>query len=155
MRFTILALVVALTLTPGCAGNKAPVLVGQSGLAVAQSIGVLQTGVKDLTPNPIPYPVSLRIQEDLLKVNDKLRPLPDLLRTIDKLQAANQTATPQIDQALAILELAGQDISVLITGVPVTDATTDAMKQLVALVRAAQGAVQTTLEAVAKLKGGK
>lgn len=135
-----------------CAGNKAPVLVGQSGLAVAQSIGQLQTTVKQLTDaKVIPATAALRAQELLLAVNERIKPLPELLRTVDRIQQAGQSTTVPVDQAIAILQVVGQDLSTVLAGVPVGEATA----KLIDLVRASQMVVQTTLTEVAKLKGQK
>lgn len=150
--FACIALVLAFgALDAGCAGNKAPILVGNSGLAVAQTIGQVQQAVRNLTEtNVITAPQALQIQERLLKINDQLKPLPDILRTIDKLQMAGSSTQASVDQAIAILKVVGQGITVVVGGVPVSEIT----EPLIKFVLAAQDAVQTTLVEVAKLKGG-
>jgi len=149
MKRFVVPLIIAALFMPACAGNRAPQLVGESGLAIAQSIGQLQTMVKQLTDaKVITTDVALRSQEVLLRANDRVKQLPPLLRTIDKLQQANASAATPVEQAIAILQIVGQDISVVIAGVPIGDATA----KLIDLVRASQLVVQTTLEQVSRLR---
>lgn len=141
-----------LAAVPGCAGvRRAPVLVAQSGLATANIIGELQTVTRKLTDAKVVTPqVAIVIQENLLRANDQLKPLPDILRTIDRLIAAGDSAAGPIDQAIAILTVVGQDLSVTIAGVPVGETAAP----LIALIRQAQQTIQTTLIEIAKLRGG-
>jgi hypothetical protein len=39
--------------------------------------------------------------QSLLGINERMKPLPDLLRTIDNLQQAGDSSTTQVDQAIA------------------------------------------------------
>ncbi len=145
-----IVLVIALLSAAGCAGNKAPIVVGNSAVAVANSIGALNQAGKQLTDAAVIAPaVNLRLQQVLLAANDKLKPLPDILRTIDHLQTAGSSTASETDRAIAILQVVGQDISIAIAGVPVSDATA----KLIELVRAAQQTVQTVLVQVAQIRG--
>lgn len=153
IRRFLVSFLVALTFS-GCAvttaTHKPAVLVGQSGLAITQSIGAIQTSVKQLTDaNVIPPNVALGIQTQLLAINTKLAPLPDLLRAIDALEAAGNSEGTSVEQALAILKVVGQDLSIVVSGVPAAAAASS----MIDLVRAAQATIQTTMIEVAKLKG--
>lgn len=149
MKIVILALTLALGGT-ACAGHKVPILVGQSALATAQSIERLSDAGRQLEQASIlPTAVALGFQKQLLAVNDKLRPLPALLETVDRLQQAGSSTIAETDRAIAILTVIGQDISVVVGGVPVSDAT----RALIDLVRAAQQTIQTVTIEVAKIKG--
>ncbi len=133
-----------------CAGNKAPVLVGQIGLATSQSIERVSEGSRQLREaGNMPATVDVNVQGALKAINAKLEPLPEILRSIDRLQIANDSTATLTNRAIAILEEVGQDVSVVIAGVPVGQAT----QKLLELVRAAQKAIQTTMIEVAKIQG--
>lgn len=134
-----------------CAGKNAPVLVGQIGLASSQSIERISNLSRDLrVAGSLPVASDVRVQQTLKSINSKLEPLPDILRSIDRLQTANSPTADLTTKAIAILEEVGQDVSVVLAGVPITAAT----EELVKLIRAAQGTIQQTLVAVAKIQGG-
>jgi hypothetical protein len=146
----LLVVAAAIASTAASCPKTPAVLVGQSGLAVAQSIGQLQSAVKQLTDQKaLPPPVALAVQEKLLELNGHVAKLPELLRTIDTLTQASQNAAGPIDQAVAILTVVSQDLSVTIAGVPLAPTT----EVLIKLIRAAQQTVTTTLLEVAKLRG--
>lgn len=144
-----LVLCLAFTAT-SCANKRAPILVGQSAVAIASSIEQLTNAGKQLQEASVmPTAVALNYQRALLAVNDKLKPLPDILRTIDNLETAGSSSASEVDRAIAILTVVGQDISVVVAGVPVSEATTT----LINLVRTAQKTVQDVLIQVAQIKG--
>ena len=145
------ALVIAAVAATGCGGSRrAAVLVGQSGLATAQTVGQLQQTTKQLTDASVISPeVALSVQQKLVSINEKLRPVPDLLRTIERLTAAGDDVTGDLDRAIAVLEVVGTDLSVVIQGIPLADAA----KALVDLLRQSQQTVQKTLIELAKLRG--
>lgn len=144
-----LTLLLVLSFSAACVHNP-PILVGQSALAAADSIGKLSTAAKQLEQAAVlPPAAALNFQRALLAVNDKLLPLPDILRTIDRLQKAGSSSASETDRAIAILTVAGQDISVVVAGVPVSDAT----KALIDLIRAAEQTIQSVLVEVAKIRG--
>lgn len=146
------ASVFALALATACGPKKPEIIVGQTGLAVAKTIGQLQTATQQLTApaGPIPVLVSLGIQEKLLALNGKVSALPELVRTMDRLVKAGQSATDPADRAIAILKVAGQDLSVVFAGVPLGPTT----QTLIDLIRASQQTITTTLLEVAKIKAG-
>jgi hypothetical protein len=148
----LIGLMALVATVPACGGKNKPVaLVGQTGLGIADTIGQLQVATKGLTDAGIvPTPTAIAIQEKLLSVNEKLRPLPALLRTIDTLTTAGSDATGKVDEAITILTIVSSDLSVTVAGVPLAPAADGLLK----LVRAAQTAIATTLVEVAKLKGG-
>lgn len=154
MRFLCGALVLMLTLTVGgCTASTAkrvPILVAQTGLAVATSVGDISGAAKQLQQaSVLPAATALRVQDGLLAINTRMAPLPTLLRTIDDAQKAGLAAPPDaIAQALAILTAIAPDLSTLLAGVPLT-AGTDA---LIRLVHAAQETITTILVQVAQLK---
>lgn len=146
------SLFIALTVisAPACAGKKIAVVVGQAGLSVTQGIGQLQVTTKQLTDSGvIPAPVALKVQEKLLALNDKAKPLPDILRRIDALSKAGSVDGTLVDQAISVLTVLATDMSVVIQGVPVSDAA----KALLDVVVATQKTIATTLIEIAKLKG--
>lgn len=145
-----IALILTLLTVPACAGNRAPILVGNAAVAVADSIGQLSEAGRQLQEaGVLPVAVALGFQEKLLAANERLKPLPDILRTVDDLQKAGSSTTEPVDRAIAILTVVGQDISVVIGGVPASEAT----GRLIDLVRAAQQAVSGVLVEVAKIRG--
>lgn len=133
-----------------CAGHRAPLLVADASNATADTIQQLSTaGAQLVDAKVLPPNVALSFQGKLKAVNDQLRPLPDILRTIDRLQVAGDPTASETDRAIAILTVVGQDISVVVAGVPLSETTS----KLIDLIRASQKTVQTTLIEVAKLKG--
>lgn len=149
MKF-VFALVLACSLACTTAGNRAPILVAQSGLAVSQSISQVSTAAEQLQKaSVLPAAANLRVQETLLAINGKLKPLPDLLRTIDAAQKAGQSGGTTVDQAIGILQVVSTDLSGVLAGVPVAETT----KALIELVRAAQTTVTNVLVEVARIKG--
>lgn len=144
---------VLLTQLAGCGLTtaRAPVLVAQAGLGVAQGIGTISEATKQLNQAAgLPAATALHIQEGLLAINGKLAPLPTALRAIDAAQKAGSSAPgSDVDKAVAILSAVSGDIATLLAGVPINDAT----KALIDLVRAAQAVTTTVLVEVAKLKG--
>lgn len=151
-RFLSLFVFLPCLLLSGCAsaGTRAPILVGQSGVAITQIIGQLSdAGAALQKAGTLPTAAALHFQEALLSVNTKLKPVPDALRAIDAAQKAGTATTGPVDQVLAILQAVAPELATLLAGVPI-DATT---KALIDLVRTAQTTVQTVLVEVARLKG--
>lgn len=133
-----------------CAGKNAPILVAQSGIIVADSVGKISDAAKQLQQAQVlPATAALGLQEALLQVNTKMEPLPALLRTIDNLQKAGSSTTVETDRAIALLTVVSQDISVVLAGVPVAGTA----QQLITLVRAADKTVSDVLTEVAKIRG--
>lgn len=149
-KFRFLApLALCALLMTGCAGNRAPVLVGQGGLAAAQTIHELQSAVKQLADaHVLPVNQAITAESALLQANDILRPLPALLRAIDAAEKANQPDQPLIDQALSLLNSVSLQMKVVINGVPVSDAT----KQLLDLAKQIQDGYANIAAGLNKLK---
>lgn len=144
------ALLVA-PLSVACSNHKAPVLVAQTGIAVSQSIGNISNAAAQLEKaGALPTAAALHVQDSLLKANTALKPLPDLLRTIDAAQKAGDAVEGDVDKAIAILQVVSPEIATVLAGVPVAETT----RAFVDLVRAAQTAVTTATIELAKLKGG-
>ncbi len=153
-RIRSLALCLALAVAPlslGCSNNRAPVLVAQTGVAVSQSIGNISSAAAQLEKaGTLPTAAALNVQQTLLKANTALKPLPDILRTIDAAQKAGDSVEGDVDKAIAILQVVSPEIATVLAGVPVAETT----RAFVDLVRAAQQAVTTATIELAKLKGG-
>lgn len=149
-RYIVFSLMAALLWMPACAGKSVPVLIGQTSVAVAQSIGQLQVVTKQLTDaKAVPAPVALSVQKGLLQANASVEKVIPILEALDNAIKAGQGADPAlIDRALAILQSVSADLSTVLTGVPLSDTT----RQVVDLVRAAQTAVTTVLIEVARFK---
>lgn len=148
----ITAIAAAIALASGCAsaGQRTPVLVGQSGVALAQTIGRLsEAGAALEKAGSLPPAAALHFQEALLTINNNLKPVPNALRAIDAAQKAGTGVGSQVDQVLAVLQAIAPELSSLLAGVPI-DATT---KALIELVRTSQAAIQSVLVEVARLKG--
>ena len=152
MRHAFLVLILAATLSTGAScpgGARAPILVAQSGVALTASIGQISEAASALTKaNVLPAASALQLQERLLTLNTALKPLPDLLRTIDAAQKAGQSPAGDVERALAILQVVSPQISVLLAGVPIAAST----QQIITLVRTAQQTITTVLLEVAKLR---
>lgn len=139
------------TTAASCPKEKAPILLGQAGLAVVNAIGEIQVATKQLTDAKIlPPATALSVQEKLGALNDQVKPLPGLLRTIDAAQKAGNADLSTLERAIAVLEVVSADLSVVLGGVPV-EATT---VKVIALVREAQKTTTTILIEIAKLRGG-
>jgi hypothetical protein len=99
-------LMLALLLVPAlafsaCASKKKPVvLVGQSAVITVDSIGTISDAVAALN---LPPATELKIQRVLFNANEKLAPLPGLIIAIDNATKAGETATTEVDKALAYL----------------------------------------------------
>lgn len=94
-----LLLIPAIGLT-ACAAKKPAVLVGQSALITVDSIGTISDAVAALN---LPPQQELKIQRVLFNVNEKLAPLPGLIVAIDNATKAGESATTEVDKALAYL----------------------------------------------------
>lgn len=148
LLLSVLLLVGSIGCTPGQA--RAPILIGQSGLALAQSIEQIRQATASLeAAKVLPTAAALRVTETLLVINNQLRPLPDLLRAIDAAQKAGQPTQNDLDRALAIVQAIGPTLSTVVAGLPVEPTTA----ALIELVRTAQTSVQTLLVEIARLKG--
>lgn len=135
-----------------CATHRAPVLVAQSADALVGSIGAISAAIDQIqqsSPMLLPPAVNLRIQGQLLAMNTRLKPVPDLLRAIDHAQQAGASVEEPVLKVLAILQSLTVDLAALLPGVPVGPATDSAVK----LVQAAQQTVTTVLIEVARLRG--
>lgn len=152
MRQNVLSFVCVFALAVGavgCGAKRAPILVGQSGIAVADSIFQLQEAGKKLVAAGVISPqIALVYQQRLLQANDGVKKLVPILQAIDAAQKANQPTASQIEQALAFLQSVAGDLSIVIAGVPVNEATAQVLK----LVQASQQLVATVLVEVAKLQ---
>lgn len=139
-----------LALACGSTIARVPIIVGQAGVAVTDSLGRISDATAQLQKaGTLPTASALRVQETLLQINTALQPLPDLLRVIDAAQQAGQIAAPgDVERAIAILQAVAPRISTLLAGVPATDTT----KQLITFVSAAQQSVTTVLLEIAKLR---
>lgn len=143
-------LIAACATATGCSARRAPTLVAEAGLAVARSIGQVSDATTALQKASVLSPAqALRVQETLLAANERLKPLPGILRAIDAAQqSGGRSAQADIDLALAILRAVGVDLTTALAGVPVGETT----RALLALVEAAQASVSTVLVEVARLK---
>ena len=154
------SLMIALVLfAAGCSAGalqRAPEMVGAAGEATAISIGTLQTSIASLTKtstNPqgvIPSDVALHAQNGLLSVNTGMKPLPGILRAIDLAQQNGSPDASLIQQALTILQAVSGDLSIVVAGIPVNDAT----RQILDAVVAGQRTVTTLLVQLGRLSAG-
>lgn len=148
------ALVVCLALADAaCAGKRAPILIGQVGLGIAQTIGGLGPELVKLEqaqPPLLSKEAALAAHKVLFEVNDQLKPLPDILDAINAAQQAGGTAgASDLDQALAILTAISPRLGDVLAGVPLVEASASFVK----LVRAAQDSVSKTMIEVARIQG--
>jgi alcohol dehydrogenase class IV len=154
MRLKILLacalITIGLVLNLACSNNKAPILVGQSGLGIAQGIGQLQTTTKQLTDAKVLTPEqALKVQQALLDANGKMAPLPQILLDIDAAQTAGNPTATLVERGLAVLQVVANDMNIVVGGVPVSDAT----KQVLALITSTQTTIATVTAQLNKLKG--
>lgn len=149
-KFRFLApLALMALLSSGCALHRAPVLVGQGGLATAQSIHQLQTAVRDLAVSGVlPLNQAINAENALLQANDILRPLPTLLRAIDAAEKANQPDQALVEQALTLLNSVALQMNVVVAGVPISAAT----KQLLDLTKQVQASYAQIAAGLNQLK---
>lgn len=143
-------LVAGLASTPACAGKNAPTLIGQTSVALAQSIGQLQLTTKQLTDaGTIPPTIARDVQRQLLVANGGIQKAIPILEALDHAIQAGQGADPVlVDQVVAVLQSVSTDLSTVVAGVPLAETT----KTFITLVRAAQSAVTTVLVEVARFK---
>jgi hypothetical protein len=148
---SVLALLLAASLgLAGCAGKTAPVVVAQTGLGMAQSIGQLQVATEQLQRGGvIDVRTALGLQERLLALNTRLGALVPVLKTFDRLRLAGVPPTiSELDVALSQIVAISQDLSVLLAGVPVNDS----VRAVIDLVRASQQTVAMTIVELTRLR---
>jgi hypothetical protein len=152
----LLAAGMSMTTLSACGGGmkRAPVLVGQTTLATGQTIGQIQRAIKSLTrsdtnPKGVISPENALIaQEALLKLNTQLEPVPALLRAIDVAQQTGNVDQSQVLQAIDMLQKVSADLSIVVAGIPLSDAT----KQIMTLVQTGQTTVTTLLVQLGKIQ---
>jgi hypothetical protein len=114
------ALALVLSLTSAACTHKPLVLVAQAGQTLAGSIRQAQVATKQLTEGAVLTPrQALPVQRALVRANDRLKPLPDLLIAIDKATQQGQPDAARIAAALDILRAVGVDIDEVVAGLPV------------------------------------
>lgn len=143
-------LVVLALLAQGCAARSAPVVVAQAALGAAQAVGQLQLAAEQLhRAGSLDTRTALAVQERLLRVNARLGEIVPVLRALDRVQQAGAPVTvAEVEVALSMVIAVSQELSLVVAGVPVSDAT----RQLLEAVRVAQQAVATTLVEIARLR---
>lgn len=148
-------------LSPAC-GGKPVILVAQTGQTLAGAIGQAQHATASLMEGGVLTPAQARaVQVTLLRANDKLKALPDILLAVDAATQAGQSDAARIDAALAILKAVGLDLDSVVAGLPVGEtagqvlkAVTEARK-LVAEITAALAKTRASLTLpAAALAGG-
>lgn len=145
----LLAGLLALTLPlSACAGRSAPVVVGETGLRLAQSIGEIQRAVSGLQQaGAITVQQAITAQETLLKANDEVAKVPPILRALDA-----GTATPaSIPAAIQSLESVVTTLSALGVGW----ADHPAIPRVIALIRATHQLVLTTAVELGRVQGAR
>jgi len=146
-RLTRPILLAVLLTFAACSTHRAPVMVGHVGLSVATAVGQLQVALQQLQQTGVlPARDALVAQEALLRVNAHLAILPPLLRVIDT--ASDPTAS-DLERALAALQAASRELSIVVAGVPVSDATA----RVLTLVQTAQQTITTLTIEIAKIQG--
>lgn len=127
IRLALALLVVSLS-TVGCLHNPIK-LVAQSGQTLAGTIGAAQRATTQLTEAGVLSPQqALNVQRALLRANDRLKPLPDILLAIDTATKAGQTDATRINAALAILQAVGVDLDTVVAGLPVGQTAAQVLK---------------------------
>lgn len=144
------AMLVVLALSTACAAKSVPVLVGQSALGLAQSVGQLQVAAEQLhRAGALTTPQALAVQQRLLTVNTRIGQIIPTLRAIDRVQQAGAPiGATEVEAVLAAVVAVSEELSLVVAGVPIAETT----RQLLELVRTAQQAVATTLIEVARLR---
>jgi hypothetical protein len=91
-KLTALLLYAAILVTSiacATAAKKAPVIVAQASIGLTRSIDAIShAGAELQKQNLLPTALALKLQTDLKKVNDELKPLPDYLVAVDNAQKA-------------------------------------------------------------------
>jgi hypothetical protein len=131
--------------------RQAPVFVAQGGVVAAKTVGSLSDTIDQLTTprGPISKEIALQAQERLLQVNNGLKKLVPILRSIDAAQQAGNPELSQLEQALKLLEAVSSDLSLVVAGIPVSSSTADILKA----VQEGQKAITTVLAEVARIQG--
>lgn len=147
---TVALVLLTLGVTAGCAARSAPVLIAQSALGTAQTVGQLQVAAEQLhRTGALSTAQALTVQQRLLRVNTRLGEVVPVLKAIDRLQQAGAPVTlAEVDAVLAAVIAISEDLSLVVAGVPVADST----RALLDLVQASQQAVATTLVEIARLR---
>ena len=149
-KLMVFVLLATLPFTQACAMRQVPVVVAQTSLGLAQSVGQLQIATEQLQRGGvITVQQAITMQEKLLAINTKIGRIVPVLKAFDRLTASGVKPTiGELDVAISdILSVSG-DLSVVVAGVPVGDAT----RALMDLVRVSQTTVATTLVEVARLR---
>ena len=146
-RLAALALCLALS---ACAAKSVPVVVAQSALGLAQSVGQLQVAAEQLhRAGALSTPQALAVQQRLLSVNGKISNLIPTLRAIDRVQQAGApVSATEVEAVLTAIVAVSEELSLVVAGVPLAETT----RALLDLVRAAQQAVAATLIEIARLR---
>jgi hypothetical protein len=151
----LLVCALSLSMLSACGGGmkRAPVLVAQASLAAGQTIGQLQRTIKSLTQTSdgqgvIPVRVALNAQQTLLDLNGNLELVPPLLRSIDAAQQSGTVDQSQVIQAITLLQKVSADLSIVVAGIPLNDAT----KQVLTLIQSGQTTVTTLLVQLGKIQ---
>jgi len=144
---TLLACLLCLS---GCAGKSAPVVVAQTSLGIAQTIGAVQTGATSLhQAGVIDAKTALRIQERLLAINTKVGEIVPYLKAFDRLsQAGVKPAPAEVDAVLTQIFLIAQELSLIGADVPGGEGS----KAFLELLRTSQQTVTTTMIEIARLR---
>ena len=147
-RTYALVLIISALLSAQC-GDKIIVL-GQVGVTLADSIGQMQVLTKQLVDAKVlPPQNALPVQEQLLKLNEALKPVPQILRDLDAMREANKVDLSVVDKAITALQFVAKQLPSILKGVPVADTT----GKLIALLQEAQKTTDIILTELAKLKG--
>lgn len=149
-RRAVAAAALALALASGCAARSVPVVVAQAALGTAQAVGQVQVAAEQLhRAGALTTAQALQVQERLLRVNARLGEIVPVLRALDRVQQAGAPVTvAEVEVALSMVIAVSQELSLVVAGVPVSDAT----RQLLEAVRVAQQAVATTMVEIARLR---
>jgi hypothetical protein len=151
-RSLLILLIGTMLVAPACGGaRQAPVFVAQGGVVAAKTVGSLSDTIDQLTTprGPISKEIALQAQERLLQVNNGLKKLVPILRSIDAAQQAGNPELSQLEQALKLLEAVSSDLSLVVAGIPVSSSTADILKA----VQEGQKAITTVLAEVARIQG--
>lgn len=153
-KFMLPALVLVLSLSASGCGEttrRAPLLVADAATASTKGVLAIGQAISGLEKaQNIATPLALGIQRQLLSANTRLEGIVPILVTIQKAQEAGQVpALSDIERALNVLQAVSPDLSTLLVGVPVSEAT----KVLIGVVQNAQKLINTVMVEVATLKG--
>lgn len=143
-------LLALMPLLGGCAARSTPILVAQSTLGIAKTIGQMQESMITLQQTGVvDTRAALKVQEKLLAVNKRVEQIIPYLEFVDRLQKRGVEPTAaEMDGVITQVFLLMQDFNLIAVEVPVADVT----KPFLDLFKSFQTTLTSTMIELARVR---